>query len=75
MPEYAERVIVMGEGTILLDDNIRTVFHDVDTLRRTFIKPPQAVQISQELIKRNPLIPPFLTPEEIANYFTQNRIS
>jgi energy-coupling factor transporter ATP-binding protein EcfA2 len=75
MPEYAERVIVMGEGTILLDDNLRTAFHDIDTLRRTFIKPPQAVQISQELIKRNPSYPLLLTPEEIANYLIQNKIS
>ena len=33
MPEYAERVIVMGKGTILLDAPIREAYHAVDTLK------------------------------------------
>jgi energy-coupling factor transport system ATP-binding protein len=73
MPDYAERVIVMGKGTILLDADIRTVFHEVETLKQTFLEPPQAVQIARELIRRNPGFPPLLTPDEIAQAFSKGK--
>lgn len=69
MPEYAERVIVMGKGTILLDAPVRSAFHQVDLLRSTYLVPPQAVLIAQEmgrLINRELFL---LTPEEVANCF------
>jgi energy-coupling factor transporter ATP-binding protein EcfA2 len=74
MPNYAQRVIVLGNGTILLDTDIRTAFHQTKTLNNTFLKPPQAVQISQEIQKRNPKFPPLLTPEEIAYVLSDNGI-
>ena len=69
MPEYAERVVVMGKGTILLDENIRKAFHETETLKSTFISAPQIVRLSQEMQKLNSAFPPLLTPGEFANYF------
>ncbi|KPK21084.1 MAG: ABC transporter [Nitrospira bacterium SG8_3] len=70
MPDYADRVIVMGKGSILLDEDIRTAFHATDTLARTYLLAPQAVLLSQELQKINNEFPPLLTPEEIVDYFS-----
>jgi energy-coupling factor transport system ATP-binding protein len=73
MPDYAERVIVMGQGSILMDADIRTAFHEVETLKQTFLEPPQAVQIAKELIQRHPGFPPLLTPDEIAQAFSKGK--
>jgi energy-coupling factor transport system ATP-binding protein len=68
MPDFAERVIVMGKGTILLDSPIREAYHDVEKLRSTYLTPPQAVILSNELEKLNGGKYPFLTPNELAQY-------
>ncbi len=70
MPEYAERVIVMGKGTLLLDAPIRQAYYDVELLRSTYLTPPQAVLLTHELarMKGQPM-PPLLTPEELAACF------
>lgn len=66
MPDYAERVVVMGKGTLLLDADIRTAYHETDLLRSTFLTAPQAVRLSQEaqLVAKD--YQKLLTPEEIA---------
>jgi len=70
MPGYAERVIVMGRGTILLDAPIRQAFHDLETLGATYLTPPQAVILAQALARHAPGSGadayPLLTPEEVA---------
>ena len=70
MPDYAQRVVVMGSGTVLLDAPIRDAYYAVDVLRRTFLTPPQAVLIGRDLdalthSHRRPL-----SPAEIAQAFT-----
>jgi energy-coupling factor transport system ATP-binding protein len=72
MPEYAERVIVMGKGTLLLDAPIRQAYHEVDVLRSTFLTPPQAVMLAQELTRLENKPFPLLTPQEVAACFTTN---
>jgi energy-coupling factor transport system ATP-binding protein len=69
MPEYADRVVVMGKGTLLLDQDIRTAFHASDVLQSTFLTAPQAVHLSQELQQLNGGFPPLLTSAEITHYF------
>lgn len=64
MPEYAERVIVMGKGTILLDAPIRRAYHEVELLRSTYLTPPQAVLLARAL-RDNPTHL-LLTPQEVA---------
>jgi energy-coupling factor transporter ATP-binding protein EcfA2 len=72
MPEYAQRVLVMGKGTLLKDAPIRQAYHDIDLLRSTFLAPPQAVLLSNELAQVNGrLMPQMLTPEELASAFTR----
>jgi len=66
MPEYAERVIVMGKGTILLDAPIREAYHQIDLLRSTFLSPPQAVLMSQHLTELTGTECNLLTPAEVA---------
>lgn len=68
MPEYAQRVVVMGKGTLLLDQDLRTAFHSKSILQSTFLTAPQAVCLSQELSILNDTFPPLLTPKEIADF-------
>jgi energy-coupling factor transport system ATP-binding protein len=70
MPDYAERVIVMGKGTILLDAPIRTAFHEVETLASTYLAPPQSVLLSQKMGELDGQSYPFLTPEEFAGHIS-----
>jgi energy-coupling factor transporter ATP-binding protein EcfA2 len=69
MPEYAQRVIVMGKGTILLDAPIRTAYHQVELLRSTFLNPPQAVLLARHLGQQEGKDLPLLTPREVADCF------
>jgi energy-coupling factor transport system ATP-binding protein len=47
--EYADRVIVLCEGGVLMDGDSLTVFSQPEVLKQTFIRPPQIVELSQEL--------------------------
>jgi energy-coupling factor transporter ATP-binding protein EcfA2 len=67
MPDYAERVIVMGKGTLLLDAPIRKAYHQTELLGSTFLSPPQAVLLAQHLAANNGQdYDDLLTPEEVA---------
>lgn len=70
MPDYAERVIVMGQGTILLDAPIRQAYHQTTLLESTYLTPPQAVLLAQKLSHLQGEDYPLLTPKEIATCFT-----
>lgn len=67
MADYAERVIVMGEGTILADGPIREIFHRPDVLRATYLEPPQAVLLARYWSQRGGSAYPLLTPAELAS--------
>jgi energy-coupling factor transport system ATP-binding protein len=69
MPEYAERVIIMGEGTILFDAPLRTAYHQTDLLAKTYLTPPQAVLLAQKLDQLAGVPNSLLTPREIADCF------
>lgn len=49
--EYTQRLIVMGEGRVLLDGPTHIVFQQVDRLAETFISPPQVTQLAQRLAR------------------------
>ncbi len=66
MPEYAERVIVMGKGTKLLDAPIRQAYHELDVLASTYLTPPQAVLLARSLSDDEDSTYPLLTPREVA---------
>jgi energy-coupling factor transport system ATP-binding protein len=69
MTEYAQRVVVMGKGTVLLDAPIRQAYHETELLQSTFLTPPQAVLLSQQLSNLTHQPYPLLTPQELANCF------
>ncbi|MCX7670242.1 MAG: energy-coupling factor transporter ATPase [Anaerolineae bacterium] len=69
MPEYAERVIVMGKGTILLDAPIRRAYHEIELLRSTYLTPPQAVLLARALDHGDGRDFRLLTPQEVADCF------
>lgn len=46
---YADRVIVMHEGAVLLDGTPREVFAQSDALAKSYIAPPQITQLGQRL--------------------------
>jgi len=46
---FAQRVIVFRDGQILLDGATRQVFGQADTLRTTFLAPPQITSLAQAL--------------------------
>jgi len=72
MPDYAERVIVMGKGSILLDAPIRQAYLDTEKLNSTYLTPPQAVLLAKELSSAKGEEYPLLTPQEVSNCFSNN---
>ena len=62
MPSYAERMIVMGQGRVLLDAPLRQAYQASEALRFASLLPPQAVSLAQAACPGRGLI----TPEEVA---------
>ncbi|MGQ9456765.1 MAG: energy-coupling factor ABC transporter ATP-binding protein [Anaerolineae bacterium] len=52
MALYADRVIVLNEGEIVLNGTPREVFREVETLRRIGVRAPQVAQLAYELDHR-----------------------
>ena len=69
MPEYAQRVVVMGQARILLDAPIRQAYHEGEILAKTYLVPPQEVLLAQELARLSGIPSPLLTSAEIAASF------
>lgn len=69
MPAYAERAIVMGKGTIVLDAPLRQAYHETQLLQSTYLTPPQAVQLAQKLSALTNKNYPLLTPLELSQCF------
>ena len=47
--QYAQRVVVLGQGKILMDGSTREVFANPELLAQTFVKPPQITRLAQAL--------------------------
>jgi energy-coupling factor transport system ATP-binding protein len=67
LPGYAERLVAMGKGRVLLDAPLRDAFYETATLRETFITPPQVIQLAEAIqpVGGPPLRP--LTADEFAD--------
>jgi len=48
--EYAERVIVLKEGRVIADGDVREVMGDFELLRSTFLNPPQVTVLARKLV-------------------------
>ena len=51
---YAQRVLVLGRGRLLLDGTTRDVFAQPEVLKQTFVEPPQITRLGQALNHRLP---------------------
>jgi energy-coupling factor transport system ATP-binding protein len=47
--QYAQRVVVLGQGRVLMDGTTREVFAEPELLTQTFVKPPQITRLAQAL--------------------------
>lgn len=63
MPDYASRALVMGQGRVLLDADLRQAYHALDVLEQTRLHPTQAVVLARA---SNP-DSRALTPVEVAD--------
>jgi energy-coupling factor transport system ATP-binding protein len=48
--QYADRIIVLANGKVILDGSTREVFSKPDVLKTTFLTPPQITCLAQELL-------------------------
>ena len=68
--QYAQRVVVLAKGNVLLDGTVREVFAQPELLAQTFVKPPQITRLAQALGSYG--IPQdILTVEEMVDAFNQ----
>jgi energy-coupling factor transport system ATP-binding protein len=47
--QYAQRVVALAAGQILMDGSTREVFSEPELLAKTFVKPPQITRLAQAL--------------------------
>ncbi|MDI6812764.1 MAG: ATP-binding cassette domain-containing protein [Desulfitobacteriaceae bacterium] len=67
---YAQRVLVLCEGTLLLDGSVDTVFAQPDVLSRTLVEPPQIIQLASRLGLQH-----ILTPEDLVAELLPRRVA
>jgi energy-coupling factor transport system ATP-binding protein len=63
--EYAERVVVLSQGQVLLDGATADVFSRPEVLRRTHVTPPQITRLAQTLPRELGLPACALTVEQL----------
>jgi energy-coupling factor transport system ATP-binding protein len=64
--EHFERVVVMAQGSVLIDGHTRDVLSQTDTLAQTFVEPPQLMRLAARLgMETRPL-----NAEEFVNYWS-----
>jgi len=61
MPDYAERVLIMGRGRVLSDTSLRVAYHSTELLRANHLEPPPAALLARALHPENWA----LTPAEL----------
>jgi energy-coupling factor transport system ATP-binding protein len=47
--QFTQRVVVLGQGQVLMDGSTREVFAEPELLAKTFVKPPQITRLAQAL--------------------------
>ena len=62
MANYAERVVIMGKGTVSLDAPLRKAYHSIEVLQSTYLTPPQTVLLARAVDEECSAV----TPEEFA---------
>ncbi len=72
---YAQRAIVLYHGKVVMDDDVATVFENIDILNKTLLHPPQVVELAQKLKKEMNLNLPkgILSPGDLAAHLKMLR--
>jgi energy-coupling factor transport system ATP-binding protein len=70
LPGFAERVLVLGQGQVLLDALLAEAYYQPEVLAATHLKAPQIVMLAQTIAAREGLPCRALTVEELAACFT-----
>ena len=65
---FADRVLVMDRGEIVLEGTPRELAEEVETLKKLGIKLPPSLEISHELRRRGVVKTPALTEEELLSW-------
>lgn len=73
LPSYTERIVLLGDGQILLDAPIRKAFNELELLRETYLTPPQIVEFVREMAQMGNTNLNALTVEEAAGMFAGDR--
>jgi len=68
---FVDRVIVMNEGKVILDDEPREIIKDVELMEKIGLKPPQVSLLAHKLKKYYPQIPIPLTLDEAVKIFSE----
>lgn len=66
LPGYAERLLVMGKGELLLDAPLREAFYQTAKLRETFLTAPQVIHLAEAIQTNSSGLLRPLTAEELA---------
>lgn len=66
---YAQRLIVLHEGRVLLDGPTREVFTQVEELKKSFVVPPVATRLAIELASLG-MVPHVMTLDELSRVLT-----
>jgi ABC-type glutathione transport system ATPase component len=67
MATYADRIVVMHEGKIVMNDTPKAVLSQVDALAQVGTRPPQVTELAYALNKRGQAITDFpVTVEQAA---------
>ncbi len=74
LPGYVDRVVLMGDGTILEDASLREVFHNADRLQETFLSPPQIIEFTHALERMSDTKLDAITVDETLGYFTPGQV-
>ncbi|GIK42788.1 MAG: cobalt ABC transporter ATP-binding protein [Chloroflexota bacterium] len=70
LPGYAERLLVMGKGQLLLDGPLREIFYQTAKLRETFLTAPQVIRLAEAMQAGSEARLRPLTAEELAATIT-----
>ena len=70
LPGFAERVLVLGQGRILLDASLAEAYYRPEVLTATDLRAPQIIELAQAITEREGQDCRALSVEELAACFT-----
>lgn len=68
---YAQRVVALCQGQVLIDGPTRQVFSRPDLLAQTFVKPPQVTRLAQAWTERG-IAPDVLSVDELGEHLDRH---